>query len=76
MPELKTNTVKHVYSVSISSETESFQTVVTAESMSEALRIVAEQRKGLGRRFPPVWADALGGPPDAAGGPQNTAAAL
>ena len=52
MPELKTNTVKHVFSVSISSETESFQTVVTAESMSEALRIVAEQRKGLDRRFP------------------------
>lgn len=47
--ELKTNTVKHVYSVSISSETESFQTVVTAESMSEALRIVAERRSGLDR---------------------------
>lgn len=69
MPELKTNTVKHVYSLRITSETESWQTIVTAESLAEALKIAAEQRDGLDRRFPSVGA----GVPD---GPQNTVNAL
>lgn len=69
MPELKTNTVKHVYSLRITSETESWQTIVTAESLAEALKIAAEQRAGLDRRFPSVGADPLIGP-------QNTVTAL
>lgn len=52
MTELKTNTVKHVYSLRITSETESWQTIVTAESLAEALKIAAEQRDGLDRRHP------------------------
>ena len=44
MTELKTNTVKHVYSLRITSETESWQTIVTAESLAEALKIASEQR--------------------------------
>ena len=46
---LKTNTMKHVYYITITNEGHSFQTVVTAESESEALRIVAEQREGKDR---------------------------
>lgn len=46
---LKTNTVKRVYYITITSEDKCFQTVVTAESECEALRIVAERREGKDR---------------------------
>ena len=46
---LKTNTVKHVYYITITNEDKCYQTVVTAESESEALRIAAEQREGKDR---------------------------
>lgn len=69
MPELKTNTVKHVYSLCVTSETESWQTIVTAESLTEALKIASEQHAGLDRRFPSVGA----GVHDA---PQNAVTAL
>ena len=46
---LKTNTVKRVYYITITSEDKCFQTVVTAESEREALRIVAEQRENKDR---------------------------
>lgn len=72
MPELKTNTVKHVYSLRVTSETESWQTIVTAESMTEALKIAAELHDGLDRRFLSV--SAVGADPLI--GPQNTVAAL
>ena len=46
---LKTNTVKRTYRIQIDSETESLQTIIAAESLSDALRLLAEKQAGKDR---------------------------
>lgn len=46
---LKTNTVKHVFTVQVTSETDRREITVCAENVLEALRLASEKLRGLDR---------------------------